>query len=72
MHNLSVVLAAAGASLADVVKTTSFIVGYRPEQRKIITDAKEPFYQGRRPPTSAVVGVSTPEIPLWLIEIEGS
>jgi cyclic lactone autoinducer peptide len=39
-HNLSVALAAVGASF---VKTTSFVVGYQPEQRKIITDAKSRF-----------------------------
>ena len=39
-HNLSVALAPVGASF---VKTTSFVVGYQPEQRKIITDAKSRF-----------------------------
>jgi enamine deaminase RidA (YjgF/YER057c/UK114 family) len=70
MRNLSVALAAAGASFADVVKTTTFIVGYRPEQREIITSAKEPFYNGRTPPTSALIGVSALARPEWLIEVE--
>jgi len=70
MRNLSVALAAAGASFADVVKTTTFIVGYRPEQREIINSAKEPFYKGRTPPTSALIGVSALARPEWLIEVE--
>jgi enamine deaminase RidA (YjgF/YER057c/UK114 family) len=70
MHNLSVALAATGASFADVVKTTTFIVGYSPEQRGIITSAKEPFYKGRTPPTSALISVSALARPEWLIEIE--
>jgi len=70
MRNLSVALAAAGASFADVVKTTTFVVGYRPEQRGIINSAKEPFYKGCTPPTSALIGVSALARPEWLIEVE--
>lgn len=70
MRNVELALAAAGASFADVVKTTTFVVGYRPEHRKIIAGAKEPFYGGRTPPTSALIGVSALAQPEWLIEIE--
>jgi enamine deaminase RidA (YjgF/YER057c/UK114 family) len=59
MHNLGLALAAAGASFADIVKTTTFVVGLKPSQREIITGAKEPFYRGRKPPTSALIGVSS-------------
>ena len=70
MANLKAALAAAGAGIADVIKTTTFVVGFEPEQREIITDAKKPFWEGRRPPTSALIGVSTLARPEWLIEIE--
>jgi enamine deaminase RidA (YjgF/YER057c/UK114 family) len=70
MTNLRLALAAAGADLADVVKTTTFVVGFEPDQRKIITDAKKPFWEGRRPPTSALIGVDALAQPEWLIEIE--
>jgi enamine deaminase RidA (YjgF/YER057c/UK114 family) len=70
MRNLTVALAAAGASVADVVKTTTFIVGYKPDQREIITGAKKSFYEGRPPPTSALIGVNALARPEWLIEIE--
>src|ERR1700753_2069903 len=51
MKNVELALKAAGASFADVVKTTTFVVGYKPEHRTVITDAKMPFYGGRLPPT---------------------
>jgi enamine deaminase RidA (YjgF/YER057c/UK114 family) len=70
MRNLSVALAAAGASFADVVKTTTFVVGYRPEQRGIIASAKEPFYKGCTPPTNALIGVIALARPEWLIDVE--
>jgi enamine deaminase RidA (YjgF/YER057c/UK114 family) len=70
MRNLGLALAAAGASFADVVKTTTFVVGFKPEHRTVITDAKAPFYDGRKPPASALIGVSGLANGEWLIEIE--
>ena len=70
MKNLVTALAAAGASFENVVKTTTFVVGYRPDQRKQITDAKMPFYKGNSPPASALIGVAALADPAWLIEIE--
>jgi enamine deaminase RidA (YjgF/YER057c/UK114 family) len=68
MKNLGLALEAAGATFADIVKTT-FVVNYRPEHRTIITDAKKPFWAGK-PPTSALIGVAALALPEWLIEIE--
>jgi enamine deaminase RidA (YjgF/YER057c/UK114 family) len=70
MTNLRTALAAAGATFADVVKTTTFVVGMKSEQREIITTAKKPFWEGHRPPPSALIGVSALAQPEWLIEIE--
>jgi enamine deaminase RidA (YjgF/YER057c/UK114 family) len=70
MQNLERALAAAGAGFADVVKTTTFVVGLKPDQRETITEAKKPFYGGRTPPTSALIGVEALARPEWLIEIE--
>lgn len=69
MQNLGLALQAAGATYADIVKTTTFVVNYRPELRTVITDAKKPFW-ARKPPTSALIGVSALALPEWLIEIE--
>jgi enamine deaminase RidA (YjgF/YER057c/UK114 family) len=69
MKNLGIALAAAGATFDDVVKTTTYVVRYKPEHRSIIGAAKKPFWNGR-PPTSVLVGVSELALPEWLIEIE--
>lgn len=70
LRNVGLALAAAGASFADVVKITTYVVDYRPEMRPIIGQARAPFFAGRPPPASTLVGVSALAAPEWLIEIE--
>ena len=70
MRNLGTALAAAGASFADVVKITTYVVDYKPEMRAVIGKARTPFFAGREPPASTLVGVSALALPGWLIEIE--
>jgi enamine deaminase RidA (YjgF/YER057c/UK114 family) len=70
MRNLGLALAAAGASYADIVKITTYVVNYRPEHRPIIGQARSAFFQGMPPPASTLVGVSALAMPEWLIEIE--
>ncbi len=55
---------------ADIVKTTTFVVNYKPEYRTVIGGARMPFFAGRTPPASTLVGVSALAMPEWLIEIE--
>lgn len=70
MKNLGLALAAAGASFADVVKITTFVVGYEPGMRAAIGAARVPFFAGRTPPASTLLGVQALAVPDWLIEIE--
>lgn len=70
MQNLQTALAAVGATFADVVKITTFVVGYEPEHRAIIGAARTPFFPAGEPPASTLVGVSALAAPGWLIEIE--
>jgi len=70
MRNVGLTLAAAGASYADIVKTTTYIVNYKPEQRAAIGKAKTPFWANGTPPASTLVGVTTLASPEWLVEIE--
>jgi enamine deaminase RidA (YjgF/YER057c/UK114 family) len=70
MKNLGLALQAAGASFADVVKITTYVVDYKPEQRGAIGRARSAFFAGRTPPASTLVGVSALAAPGWLIEIE--
>jgi enamine deaminase RidA (YjgF/YER057c/UK114 family) len=70
MRNVGLALAAAGASFADVVKITTYVVNYKPEHRAIIGRARMPFFAKRPPPASTLVGVSALALPEWLVEIE--
>ncbi len=70
MHNLQAALASVGATFADVVKITTFVVGYRPEHRAVITAARSSFFPAGEPPASTLLGVQALAAPEWLIEIE--
>ena len=70
MHNVGLALAAAGASYADIVKITTYVVNYRPEHRAVVGKARAPFFVNRTPPASTLVGVSALALPDWLVEIE--
>jgi enamine deaminase RidA (YjgF/YER057c/UK114 family) len=70
MRNVGLALAAAGAGYADIVKLTTYIVNYRPEQRAVIGKARAPFFAGGKPPASTLVGVAGLALPEWLVEIE--
>jgi enamine deaminase RidA (YjgF/YER057c/UK114 family) len=70
MRNVGLALAAAGASYADVVKITTYVVNYKPEHRAIIGKARAPFFANGTPPASTLVGVAALALPEWLVEIE--
>ncbi len=70
MRNVGLALAACGAGYADIVKLTTFVVNYRPEQRIVIGKARAPFFAGGEPPASTLVGVAALALPDWLVEIE--
>src|SRR3954447_5492688 len=51
-------LTAAGATFKDVVKTSLFVVGLRPEHVPIIRDVRGRYVSADHPPASTLVGVS--------------
>jgi enamine deaminase RidA (YjgF/YER057c/UK114 family) len=70
MRNVGLALAAAGATYADIVKITTYVVNYKPEHRALIGQARAPFFSNRTPPASTLVGVSALALPGWLVEVE--
>lgn len=70
MQNLQTALHAAGATFKDVVKITTFVVGYSPEQRTTIAAVRGKYLPAGAPPASTLVGVAALAAPEWLIEIE--
>lgn len=70
MRNVGLALAAAGAGYADIVKITTYVVNYKPEDRAVIGKARAPFFAGGTPPASTLVGVAALALSEWLVEIE--
>ena len=70
MRNIGLALAATGATYADIVKITTYVVNYKPEHRVIIGQARSPFFASGKPPASTLVGVAALAMPEWLVEIE--
>jgi enamine deaminase RidA (YjgF/YER057c/UK114 family) len=70
MRNIGLALVAAGASYADIIKITTYVVDYKPELRAVIGKARAPFFANRPPPASTLVGVTALALPDWLVEIE--
>jgi enamine deaminase RidA (YjgF/YER057c/UK114 family) len=70
MRNVGLALAAAGASYADVVKITTYVVNYKPEDRAIVGKARALFFANGTPPASTLVGVAALALPEWFVEIE--
>jgi enamine deaminase RidA (YjgF/YER057c/UK114 family) len=70
MRNVGLALAAAGAGYADIVKITTYVVNYKPEDRAVIGKARAAFFAGGTPPASTLVGVAALALPEWLVEIE--
>ena len=69
-RNISLALAAVGATFRDVVKTNLFVVGLKPEHVPIIREVRSRYVSAEHPPASTLVGVSALVGPDWLIEIE--
>ena len=69
-HNISLALAAVGATFRDVVKTSVYVVGLKPDHVPIIREVRSRYVSAEHPPASTLVGVSALVGPEWLIEIE--
>lgn len=68
--NLSLALAGAGATFADVVKLNVYVVGYTSEQRAIVQSVREKYVSKDTPPASTLVGVQALASSAFLVEIE--
>ncbi len=69
-ENLKHALTAAGASFADVVKQTTFVVGYQPAFREVIAEVRLNYVSREHPPASTLVGVEALAQPGFMIEVE--
>ena len=68
--NIDTALKGAGATFADVVKITTFIVGYKPEHRAVMHQVRSRYVSKDSPPASTLLGVQALAIADYLIEVE--
>ena len=68
--NLRAALAGAGAGPADVTKLTTYVVGYRPEFRPILGEARASVFGAAELPASTLAGVQALADPGYLVEVE--
>ena len=68
--NVTTALKGAGATPADVTKITIYIVGYKPELRALLGEARSAVFGPATLPASTLVGVQALAEPGFLIEVE--
>ena len=68
--NLRTALEGAGAKPADVVKLTTYVVGYKPEVRPLLAEARATVFGPSALPASTLVGVQALAEPGYLLEVE--
>jgi enamine deaminase RidA (YjgF/YER057c/UK114 family) len=68
--NLGIALKGAGATPADVTKITIYVVGYRPEMRPLLGEARAAVFGPAALPASTLVGIQALAEPGYLVEVE--
>ncbi len=69
--NVSICLAAAGATFDDVTRLTTYVVNFQPEMRPIINEARQRILPNE-PPVSTLLGVQALARPELMIEVEAT
>ena len=72
LANIRTVLAAAGASPADILRLRTYVVAHTPEKLGPVLGEIAQFYGKTLPAPNTFIGVSTLALPEFLIEIEAT
>lgn len=72
LANLKQVLAAVGASPADVVRLRTYVVDHTPDKLGVVIPELAAFYEGGVPAPNTFIGVAALALPDFLIEIEAT
>jgi enamine deaminase RidA (YjgF/YER057c/UK114 family) len=70
MENLKTALAAAGATMKDVVKVNYFVVNLKPDQVSVIREVRSKYFSAEHPPAGTLVGVTSLVREDYMLEIE--
>jgi enamine deaminase RidA (YjgF/YER057c/UK114 family) len=68
--NLKAALAAAGATIADVVKMNTYVVNFKSADLPVIREVRSQFFPQENLPASTLVGVQALAMDELLIEVE--
>lgn len=72
LANLRAVLAAAGATPADIVRLRTYVVNHSPDKLGPVTAEIAAFYGDALPAANTFIGVQALALPDFLIEIEAT
>jgi enamine deaminase RidA (YjgF/YER057c/UK114 family) len=71
LENVRLALAGGGATIRDIVKWNTYVVGFQPEAHLgILREARTEFLGDANAPASTLIGVQALADPAFLIEIE--
>lgn len=71
-RNIQTALAAHGATMNDIVKTTLFVRDLSPDKAIVIRRVRAAYISSDKPPASTMVGVSSLAKPELLLEVEAT
>jgi enamine deaminase RidA (YjgF/YER057c/UK114 family) len=70
MNNLKTALAAAGATMQDVIKVNYYVVNLKPDQVSVIREVRSKYFSAEHPPAGTLIGVTALVQEGYMIEIE--
>lgn len=68
--NLKAALETAGATLADIIKTTTYIVDYKESDATALREARAELFPTGEPPASTLLGVCALAVEGLMVEME--
>ncbi len=72
LANIRAVLAAAGATPANIVRLRTYVVDHEPSKLGVVTGEIMAFLDGAVPPPNTFIGVQALALPDFLVEIEAT
>ena len=69
-ENIRRVLAAAGGTVADIVRLNTYVANYVPEEGEVVNAANRKLFEGHTPPSMTLMGVQALYSPDVRCEVE--
>jgi enamine deaminase RidA (YjgF/YER057c/UK114 family) len=70
MENLKTALAAAGATMKDIIKANYYVVNLKPDHVAVIREVRSKYFSAEHPPAGTLIGVTSLVREDYMIEIE--